>query len=257
MATTAQCSTGWRVRLGIIAVMSVFMTAFFLYDGFIGYPDSQKLYEKFKAFQESHEDLGEAELLKQWNAHAAQNQLPVENKVKKLLDLEKTDSDIRTQRILGFILVPLSFMVCLSFMRWLKQTVTCDDSGVSNSKGQTASWESMVKLDKTRWPKKGIAYLHFKEGDVEQRMLIDDFKYERDPTEQIVRAIEAKLEDAQIVGDIRETERDKRRAEKKAAEAGEASKAGKDDDASDSESATDGDDGPQEDTKSETVNADS
>ena len=217
MAFTAKSSTGWRVRLGIIALMSLFMSSFFFYDGFVGYPESQKLFEKVQAFTESDgvKELNEAGKLEAWNAYALKNQLPTENKLKKLMDLKKTESQMSTQKTLGFVLLPISLLFCFSWVRWLGRTVSCDDDGVRNSQGESVAWDAIVKFDKSKWVK-GIAFLVYKDGEDERRFLIDDFKYQREPMDGIVRAIEANLEADQIVGDITEVERDKRRAAKKA-----------------------------------------
>lgn len=239
MTAKALISTGWRVRLGGMAAMFVGFCAFFLYDGFVGYPRQRDIHDQFVAYitttydikvpqgqQPANHDafleLAVAQTSKtkpsfyeSWDEHAAKNGLPPSGKDgKEIRAMEKTDSSILWQKIFGFGLIPLSAMMVYAWVQTFSRWVAVDENGVTTSSGQNAPWASMTKLDKLRWPKKGIAFLHYEDADkrIGQRILLDDFKFDRVATEQIVRAIEGHLKDDQIVGDIRETERDKRKA---------------------------------------------
>ena len=228
MTAKASISTGWRVRLGGMAAMFVGFCVFFLYDGFVGYPKQQKIYQQFTAFKEEMKENSELEIYAAWDEHAATRGLPPSGKAGKEIEgMNKTDSSIMWQKILGFGLIPLSAMMVYAWIQTFSRWVAVDEKGVTTSSGQNAPWASMTKLDKLRWPKKGIAFLHYEDADkrINQRILLDDFKFDRVATEQIVRAIESHLKDDQIVGDIRETERDKRKAEAAATAAGQATSA--------------------------------
>ena len=219
MTAKAMISTGWRVRLGGMAAMFVGFCAFFLYDGFVGYPKQREIHDQFVAFSESHKDKNEVQILALWDEHAAQNGLPPSGKEgKEIKSMDKSDGSILTQKVLGFLLIPISAMMVLAWFQTFNRWVAVDENGVTSSAGQNAPWASMTKLDKLRWPKKGIAFLHYEDADkrIGQKILLDDFKFDRIATEQIVRAIEDHLKDEQIVGDIRESERDKRKAAKAA-----------------------------------------
>ncbi len=239
MTAKALISTGWRVRLGGMAAMFVGFCAFFLYDGFVGYPRQRDIHDQFTAYIAATYDIkilqgleptnhdafmeiavtqtgkGKMALYESWDEHAAKNGLPPSGKDgKDIRAMEKNDSSILWQKIFGFGLIPLAVMMVYAWVQTFSRWVAADENGVTTSGGQSAPWASMIKLDKLRWPKKGIAFLYYDDADkrINQRILLDDFKFDRVATEQIVRAIEEHLKDDQIVGDIRETERDKRKA---------------------------------------------
>ncbi len=239
MIAKASISTGWRVRLGGMTAMFVGFCAFFLYDGFIGYPKQQNVYTqfvdhvvkansldaskvvppvdhtKFMEFASKESGKSEIDIYAAWDDYAAAQGLPPSGKGgKEIAHMNKTESSILWQKIFGFGLIPLAAMMVYAWIGTFSRWVAADENGVMSSAGQTAPWASMTKLDKIRWPKKGIAFLHYEDADkrINQRILLDDFKFDRVATEQIVRAIEAHLKDDQIVGDIRETERDKKKA---------------------------------------------
>lgn len=263
MAVKAQISTGWRIRLFGIAGLFVFMAAYFLYDGFINYPAQKMTYEKWLIFRGEQEEAGQkpAEIVEAWNVKANDEGLPtIVGDGEPLKDYNKSASDILWQKVLGFALIPFALLLSLAWYRTFSRWVSVDDQGVRDSTGRFAPWQRITQLDKTRWPKKGIAWVYFEDaggaggedqstgstaaaesetkepgdanaaaaghptqqftgpaGSEDQRILLDDFKFERQPIEQIVRTIEDHLDDEQIVGDIRETERDQRRKEKEAA----------------------------------------
>lgn len=239
MTAKAMISTGWRVRLGGMAAMFVGFCAFFLYDGFVGYPKQQYIYQQFVShviatcgldaskvttpvdhlefikFAATTSGKTDTQIFESWDEHAAKNGLPPSGKEgKEIKAMNQTDGSIMTQKILGFVLIPISIMMVFSWFQTFSRWVAADENGVTTSSGQNAPWASMTKLDKLRWPKKGIAFLHYEDADkrIGQKILLDDFKFDRVATEQIIRAIEDHLKDEQIVGDIRETERDKRKA---------------------------------------------
>ncbi len=222
MTVKAPISTGWRVRLGGMAVMFVGFCLFFLYDGFVGYPNQQKLYLQFAAFKAEQTGKSEIEIFDLWDKHAQEHGLPPAGKDgKDITGMEKTPGSILTQKIFGFGMIPFSIMIVYAWIGTFSRWVAVDEQGVTTSGGQKAPWDSVTKLDKLRWPKKGIAFVHYQDADkqIPQKILLDDFKFDRVATEQIVRAVELHLKDEQIVGDMREVERDRRKAEKAAAAA--------------------------------------
>jgi len=205
-----------------MAAMFVGFCAYFLYDGFVGYPKQKEIYERFEAFAAAQHGKSELEMFELWDKQAAAEKLPLAGTDGKAIKhMKKTDGDILQQKIFGFALVPVAAMVLFSWLKTFSRWVAVDEKGVTTSSGQSAPWESMTKLDKVRWPRKGIAFLSYNDADkqIEQKVLLDDFKFDPAATGLIIRAIEDHLTDAQILGDIRETERDKRKAEKAAAAA--------------------------------------
>ncbi|MEX2212528.1 MAG: hypothetical protein WD768_00275 [Phycisphaeraceae bacterium] len=242
MAAKAHMSTGWKVRVGAMAFLIAGMSGWFLLDGFSGYPGKQKIHAQFMDFKAKHQGMDETKFIEAWNKHATEEGLPTLERDIKLLDKEGdydvSDSSIMWQKILGFGTLPLAIVVISMFAGLYKKWIASEEDGIRNEKGLHIAWDQIVKLDKTRWPKKGISFLLYKQGETEGRLRIDDFWFERDPTDTIVRDIEAHLTDEQIIGDIRETERDKRKAEKKAAEEAAGAKDGKVEVVKDNEDAT-------------------
>lgn len=222
MAAKAKISTGWKVRVGAMGILLAGMSGWFLMDGFVGYPAQEVIYLKYVTFVDENKALSESDLpafIEKWNKKATAEGLPPITRDPKALEhYHKEPGSILTQKILGFAALPVALIVLFKFLSLFKMWIATEEDGVHTHKGERIAWDTIEKLDKTRWPRKGISFLHYKGGDVPGRLRIDDFWYDREPTDQIIRDIESHLTDEQIIGDIRETERDKRKAEKKAAE---------------------------------------
>ncbi len=213
MTVTAKVSIGWKVRLGGMAALFIGYAAYFLYDGFIGYPHQHAIHQEYLEFAKANEGLEKAKLFEKWDEDYAD-----EKGYPHAKEAEKEPGSILTQKIIGFSLIPVGLYGAWCFAGALKRWVAAEDGGIRDSDGLFAPWPAITKLDKKLWPKKGIAWVLYDDAGITKRILLDDFKFDRNPTEQIVRAVEEKLTDAQIEGDIRETERDKKKAEKAAAE---------------------------------------
>jgi hypothetical protein len=221
MTAKAPISTGWRIRLGGMAIMFVGFCAYFLYDGFVGYESQREIYLAYQVFKNDHKDLTDGKLRELWEEKEVPKGRPPigPRDAEPFHGFNHSDGSITTQRVIGFAMIPVAALMVFSWIKTFSRWVAADDAGVTASTGQAAAWGSMVRLDKTRWPKKGIAFLVYTDPNmgIDQRILLDDFKFDPVATGKIIRAIEDHLTDDQIIGDIRESERDKRKAEKAAA----------------------------------------
>ncbi len=153
----------------IIVAMALLGGLWFAYDGFINYPRER------------------AEFLK----------LPED----KRGDYHKPHSefDILLQQRLAIGLI-LAAPVLLAFFLYRSR-------GVYRLSGNTlyvpghppVPFENMAALDKSKWQRKGIAYVNYKIPDSQKttRLTLDDFIYDQTPTDQIVARIEEHLKPAE------------------------------------------------------------
>jgi hypothetical protein len=104
-----------------------------------------------------------------------------------------SDMDIGFQKGLGIGLPILgAFMLVWS----LRQS-----RGVYRLTGQTllvpghppVPLNKIIALDRAAWDRKGIAYVEYDVNGINGRLKLDDFIYQRDPTDEIFKRIEASL----------------------------------------------------------------
>ena len=79
---------------------------------------------------------------------------------------------------------------------WIEST----EDGLRGSNGAELKLTQITNFDKKKWEKKGIGVLHYQADDGStKKFVIDDQKYNRKPTDEIVRWIESNIPAEMIV----------------------------------------------------------
>jgi hypothetical protein len=165
----ARAGRYYRVTRYIMTAVLLGMAAWFAYDGFVTYPRDNQI-------------------------HRLHEQDPLKYPDDKQ---PHTDTDIQMQKALA-VLLPAVALALLSWTMW-------NSRGAYRLRGDVLSvpghpdvpLSAITKIDKSKWDRKGIAYLDYEvagTGGVSNGTLkLDDFVYDRPPTDRILEAIEARL----------------------------------------------------------------
>jgi len=197
MSVRAPISKGYIWRPGLIGLAALAAGGWFLYDGAVKYPRQQQMWQAHNQITREHVD-DPIEAAKAWEDLAAANGWSSKKPV------EKTDTDIMTQKIIAGITVPVGLYFCVVFLTSRSKWVEADEQGLATSSGQRSAYESIISVDKSRWQSKGIAVVHTKDNGQAGRIVLDDWKYEREPTKRILEAVEERTafgDDAESEGD--------------------------------------------------------
>ncbi len=188
MPVRANISSRYRGRWGLMALFCFGFTLWFLYDGSITYPNQRARALKYQELQ----DEGR---LDEWEIIAAENGWPSANPGEP-----KTEHDIGVQFAMAATAAPVGLVFLVLFLvsrgRWMEG----DENGIKTSWGQEVQFSQITGLDKKLWRNKGIAKITYQENGKKRRLALDDFKYDREATEEMLRAVESHLDDDQIVG---------------------------------------------------------
>jgi hypothetical protein len=134
------------------------MAAWFGYDGWVRYPRERALHQQDRHAGAPHSDL-----------------------------------DINFQRILACALPPAALL----FLAWTlyntRGTYRLSGDVLSVPGHPDVPLDAVRAIDKSRWDRKGIAYVEYDVNGQQGRLRLDDFLYERGPTDKIVEQIEARL----------------------------------------------------------------
>ncbi|MEM6457973.1 MAG: hypothetical protein AAF710_01120 [Planctomycetota bacterium] len=180
----AAISPGYRGRLVLITLMMLGFGAYCVYDWRIGYPAQVEVYQAFLEVREQHPD----NFNEVWPERAAAEGW--DEKYPK----ERTDRDVFTQFLMALITVPIGLFFLFKLVKENGRWVAMDGSGITASGGHEVKWDQIKSLDETRWKTKGIAWLHYAAADGgEKKILLDDFKSQREPIAQIVAAVQGRL----------------------------------------------------------------
>ncbi len=108
-----------------------------------------------------------------------------------------SDTDIRLQRIIGFGLLPLGFLMLFKAFYSGRGEYRLS-GGVLHVPGHPpVPLDSIRSIDQSNWDRKGIVYLTYDAGAGERRLKLDDYVYERGPTDRIYDRILAAVAPAE------------------------------------------------------------
>jgi len=187
--TKATISRSYLLRIGLIALACLGWGAYCIYDGFVAYPAQTEVYLEFKKTQTDNPTGWQEE----WETKAKENGWPLkQGKIK-----DRRGFDTYAQYVMAAITLPIGCVFGLGYLRNAGRWVAADESGLTTNSGKTAAWEDIQDVDTTRWKTKGIAYVIFRkpsdsEGQTD-RILLDDWKFDREPTRKIMQQIEQHL----------------------------------------------------------------
>ncbi len=207
MATRANISPNYLIRLGIVGSVCVMGGLWFLYDGLVGYPAKRERgLDRIQFFEEHQDDidakgekLGELQLSEMWKERAAERGWPTDNPLNPETGKALAPVDINEQFFYagGAGLIGLGFLSRLVYMlgRW----VETEGTTLRTKSGQQVDFSQITALDKKKWQSKGIAWVDYQAEGRKGKIRLDDYYYDRAATKAILRQIEAAIDPAKII----------------------------------------------------------
>ena len=177
----ARAGQYYRNTRYIMCALLVGAGLWFAYDGWIGWPEHNRKVTEVKR------RINEAESAGDQNAAAA-----ARTELGKMSE-EKSSSDILLQKVLALTLPPVG----IGLLAW----ALYQSRGAYRLSGRTlhvpghppVTVDQITRLDKRLWDRKGIAYVDYEAGQTKGTIKLDDFVYERKPTDQIYERIEREI----------------------------------------------------------------
>lgn len=197
MQIKANSAPPYRFRLTLFAAGCLLLGVWFLYDGLVAYPKDREIFQAFQKLKAEGLD-GDA-LNERWRQIAAVKGWP--DGTYGDPGKNRSDFDIQFNLVAGVLLELVGLWFAIGAWRHARRWIAMDDDNLSTSWGLTIPLESILTLDKSRWGDKGMALVIADADRGGARLLLDDWKYERDATTQIVEAVQARLRPEQIVGE--------------------------------------------------------
>jgi len=199
----AEVNPGFKYKFLLIGLIALAVGLYHFIDPIFVYP---KMWPASESYAELQEQLkgNDGELQRQWAAKVKAEGWP-EGEPKYNPGELKTNTAY--SYFIGTLFTFLAGIPCLiTFFRCLGQWVEVDDSGLTNAKGQKVAFDEITKIDKTKWEKKGIARLIYSQGGAENSFVIDDLKFDRQTTDEIMELVEKRVGADRIEGGKSEAE---------------------------------------------------
>ena len=192
MQVKAETWSGHRNRIALIALVCLGFACWCLYDAVVRYPTDNEIVETYENLlpAETRDD--------QWPQVAREHGWPEEPNG---LPHRHEPSDIFTQYVMLAISGSIGLVFGFTALRCLGRWIACDENGLTTSWGQSVAFDQITRLNLRRW-KKGYATVYYTHEGNERKLAIDDWKFDREPTDQIVAEVQARLSPEQIDGPL-------------------------------------------------------
>lgn len=183
-------------RFFFMGIIAIGFSVYCLYDGIVGYPGRRdRGFAEFKAENQKIQAANAAEFEAQadkkdreaWAHFAHDSDVP-------------TGPDIVTQFVMAAIAGVAGLMLLSIPLRARGRWIEMDESGLRSSWGQSFEFEQVESLNKRKWRDKGIAKVTYRDGARKRRFVLDDLKFQRDPTDAILLALEQRIGLEKITG---------------------------------------------------------
>jgi len=190
-ATIDTDTFGYRNRLLLIALGAMLYAAWCLYDARIGYPNKIEAREAFNSVKAEHPD----EWKTKWPEVARENDWDPTKEPDEL-----SEGDITTQWLQFAIVFPIGSYCLISVALWSRRYVGADDEKLYSHGGVEVPFNKITRIDATRWESKGISRVYYDLGTGEQNVLIDDFKYDRQASNEVFNRVRNGIDEDLIEG---------------------------------------------------------
>lgn len=173
------------------------------YDGIFAYPAR---IPRAQAWEElSAEETDEQALVKRWREISKEKGWS-----SKRPTSEESVEAIENLIIYQYIFMAIGLGIGLPCLIWYLRSrntwIESTEDSVRSSDGTEVKLTQIQKFDKKKWEKKGIGVLHYNAADgSSKKFVIDDLKYNRKTTDEIVCWIESKIPAEMIVNGPPET----------------------------------------------------
>lgn len=191
MDLKATIASGYRTRLILIAAATLLYAAWSIYDATITYPDRADAREAFEDVKAKHPDT--------WNEYWPD--VAKENGWDGTKEPQALETyDIPMQWIQFVITITIGTYCSFSLIKWSRRFVGADAEKIYANGGVEFNFDQITSIDATRWESKGIARVRYDAGAGEKELVIDDWKYEREPTDAVFSRIREHVDADKITG---------------------------------------------------------
>ena len=160
------------------------MGVWFLYDGFVAYPENNRKYDEL------------ANQLDAMEKDPKRDESVYISATVQLKNMTRHDEfSILLQKLLGFVLPPVGIGLLVHWLRKSRGQVRLENQVLTLPGSPAVPLSAIDEIDKDLWDRKGIATVYYTlEDNSTGQFILDDFIYQAHPIRAIVRAIEAELQ---------------------------------------------------------------
>jgi hypothetical protein len=193
MPAEARITPIWKKQKLFVAIILLGFSLPFYYDGFTGYEQKNARYREWKVFVDEGREA-------EWPAYAASRDWKADEWTKFVKDHGNRMPEIpfpRGKIIEQFVCAGLTTIFGLiTLAYWFGQKgriLRTDDEAVYTPAGTRVPFTAITGIGKKKWEAKGLATVRYEIEGRKGEFILDDYKFDRDPTHAILEEIEKHL----------------------------------------------------------------
>ena len=215
MKIKAVARKGYIYKFLMIGLCAVVFGGWHLNDAIFNYPGLREHADKYLEMRGPLNENGEAnisdgDLQDAWKQYAEPRGMPITEP--KLHD--EIDNLIIYNYFIGIVFGLVGLWCLFNGLPTIGKWIQLDDGIVSTKGGSEIAISDVTEIDKKRWEKKGLTKVTSSTNGKVKSIWIDDIKFERGPTDQIMAEIERVAGEDKIVNGKPESEYEKIRQQK-------------------------------------------
>ena len=177
MEVVARISKEWRRRMLFMFFMIFGIAAWFLYDGYILWPDEAQRHVEYLEIKDTLIEAGDAVDEESTSVRLAWERHAREMDYRRNIPKERMDDDIREQRVIGWVMI-IGALLYGVWIAWNHtRQVSAEGDIVIGASGERVDINSIAAIDRKKWKDKGIAYGIYEEGGKQRRLCLDEHKF--------------------------------------------------------------------------------
>ena len=177
MEVVARISKEWRRRMLFMFFMIFGIAAWFLYDGYILWPDEAQRHVEYLEIKDTLIEAGDAVDEESTSVRLAWERHAREMDYRRNIPKERMDDDIREQRVIGWVMI-IGALLYGVWIAWNHtRQVSAEGDIVIGASGERVDINSIKAIDRKKWKDKGIAYGIYEEGGKQRRLCLDEHKF--------------------------------------------------------------------------------
>jgi hypothetical protein len=181
MPAEARISSIWKKQKLFIAIFLLALGGWFFYDGLVKWPFDNERWTKYEEFENARNMAG-------WREYARSRGWVTEKPHKF-----HTQSDLVGQYAFGGLLTLIGGIVLVYWLTQKGRVLRSEADAVITPAGTRVPFDAITGMGLKDWDAKGIARVRYQLDGKQGQFVIDDYKFEPDPTRQIFAEIEQRL----------------------------------------------------------------
>lgn len=181
MPVEARISSIWRKQKLFVAIFFILVSAIFFYDGAISWPKSNRIYVEHQRYVKEHTEA-------EWAEHAKENGWSATPPHKYY-----ASGDLIGQYVVGGLACTIGMILLIYWATQRKLRLRMDEDAVYSPSGTRVPFDSVTGIGLKNWDSKGVARVRYALDGRKGEFIVDDYKFETEPTRAILQHIEQRL----------------------------------------------------------------